>query len=49
LEPRFARLIKGRKEADSETIRDSTWETYKVDLRSRLKVGLRARARRGIA
>lgn len=29
--------IKGRKDADSETIRNSTWEWYKTDLRTRLK------------
>lgn len=29
--------IKGREEADSETIRDKVWEAYKSDLRTRLK------------
>lgn len=29
-------LIKGRKEADSQTVRDSTWEWYKSDFRTRL-------------
>ena len=29
--------IKGRKEADSELIRDNTWDWYKTDLRTRLK------------
>ena len=29
--------FKGRKEADSEVIRDSTWETYKSDIRSRMR------------
>jgi len=29
--------IKGREDADSETIRDKTWEAYKSDLRTRLK------------
>ena len=31
-------LIKGRKEADSKTVRDSSWETYKADVRTRLKL-----------
>lgn len=31
--------IKGREDADSETIRDKTWEAYKSDLRTRLKPG----------
>ncbi len=29
-------LIKGRKDADSQTVRDSTWEWYKSDFRTRL-------------
>lgn len=29
--------VKGREDADSETIREKTWEAYKSDLRSRLK------------
>jgi len=29
--------IKGRQEADSETIREKTWEAYRDDLRTRLK------------
>ncbi|WP_434361042.1 phage terminase large subunit [Parasalinivibrio latis] len=29
--------IKGREQADSEVIRDKTWEAYKSDLRTRLK------------
>lgn len=29
--------VKGREDADSETIRDKTWEAYKSDLRTRLK------------
>lgn len=29
-------LIKGRKDADSQTVRDSTWEWYKADFRTRL-------------
>lgn len=29
--------FKGRNEADSEVIRESTWQTYKSDLRSRLR------------
>ena len=32
-------LIKGRNEADSKTVRDSTWETYVADVRTRLKPG----------
>jgi predicted phage terminase large subunit-like protein len=31
--------IKGRKEADSKTERDSVWETYKADVRTRMKPG----------
>ena len=31
--------IKGRAEADSETIRDKTWEAYREDLLTRLKPG----------
>lgn len=31
--------VKGRADADSETIRDRTWETYRTDLRSRMKPG----------
>jgi predicted phage terminase large subunit-like protein len=31
--------IKGREEADSETIREKVWEAYKSDLRTRLKPG----------
>jgi len=31
--------IKGRKEADSKTERESVWETYKADVRTRLKPG----------
>lgn len=30
-------IIKGRMEADSQTVRDSTWEWYKADFRTRLK------------
>ena len=30
-------LIKGRKAADSQTVRDSTWSWYKSDFRTRLK------------
>lgn len=30
-------LIKGREDADSETIRNKTWEWWKADLRTRLK------------
>ena len=30
-------LVKGRKEADSKTVRDSTWETYIGDVRTRMK------------
>ena len=29
--------IKGRKEADSETVRENAWETYRGELRTRLK------------
>lgn len=32
-------LIKGRKDADSETVRQSTWEWYKSDARTRLLPG----------
>lgn len=31
--------IKGREEADSQTIRDKTWEEYEASLRTRLKPG----------
>lgn len=31
--------IKGREDADSETIREKTWEAYKSDIRTRLKPG----------
>jgi len=31
--------FKGRKEADSTTISDGVWETYKTDIRSRLRKG----------
>lgn len=31
--------IRGRKDADSQTIRDATWEAYKSDFRTRLKPG----------
>ena len=31
--------VKGRKDADSETVRNSTWEWYKTDYQSRLKPG----------
>lgn len=31
--------IKGRKEADSKTERDNVWETYKADVRTRMKPG----------
>lgn len=31
--------IKGREEADSPTIRNKVWETYKADVRTRLKPG----------
>lgn len=31
--------IRGRKDADSETIRSATWEAYKSDFRTRLKPG----------
>ena len=31
--------IRGRKDADSETIRGATWEAYKSDFRTRLKPG----------
>lgn len=29
-------LMKGRKEANSETVRETTWETYKADVRTRM-------------
>lgn len=32
-------IIKGRKEADSQTIRDATWEWYKADFRTRFVPG----------
>ena len=32
-------VIKGRKEADSKVVRDSTWETYIADVRTRMKPG----------
>ncbi len=32
-------IVKGRKEADSQVVRDSTWETYKADVRTRMKPG----------
>lgn len=35
-------LIKGRKDADSETVRNSTWEWYKSDFRTRLIPNLNA-------
>jgi predicted phage terminase large subunit-like protein len=31
--------VRGRKDADSQTIRDATWEAYKSDFRTRLKPG----------
>ena len=31
--------IRGREDADSETIREKTWEAYKSDIRTRLKPG----------
>lgn len=31
--------VKGRKDADSETVRNSTWEWYKTDYQTRLKPG----------
>lgn len=36
-------LIKGRQDADSQTIRDKTWEWWKADLRTRLKPKTAAR------
>ena len=32
-------IVKGRKEADSKVVRDSTWETYVADVRTRMKPG----------
>lgn len=36
-------LIRGRKDADSETVRNATWEWWKADLRTRLKPKTAAR------
>lgn len=30
-------VVRGRKDADSKTVRDTTWETYKADVRTRMK------------